>query len=100
MSAKLLKVEAEQELQNQKYSLIQEDNSSLREEVRRLRKENRQQAATVQELNQQASAADRALWRKLKEREDVLTQMSADIDHLKQERDTYKDRFQRSLRDA
>ena len=65
-----------------------------------MRKENRQQATTIQELNQQISAAERTLWRKLKEREDVLNQMSADIDHLKQERDTYKDRFQRSLRDA
>lgn len=36
----------------------------------------------------------------MKERDDALNQMSQEIDHLKQERDTYKDRLQRALRDS
>lgn len=38
--------------------------------------------------------------RQLKERENTINQMANEIDHLKQERDTYKDRLQRALRDS
>ena len=54
----------------------------------------------MEELRSQQGVAERAVQRRLKEREDVVNQMSADVDHLKQERDTYKDRLQRALRDA
>jgi hypothetical protein len=36
----------------------------------------------------------------LREREELLSQLSNEIDHLKQEKDVYKDRLQRALRDS
>ena len=50
LNAKVLNLSSEQELQNKKYALISEENGGLREELQRLKRENRQQAEAMEEL--------------------------------------------------
>jgi len=72
----------------------------LKDEIARLKKESRQRSDRLNEVQAESNHRDQVMQRKFKEHEDSLNRMASEIDNLKQERDTYKDRFQRSLRES
>ena len=80
--------------------LIQDDNTQLREEIKRLKKEAREYQEQQQILAQQVNSNQAIHQRQVKEKEDALQQQAVEIENLKQERDTYKDRLQRALRES
>ena len=81
MSLKILNLQQEQTVKSQRHQLVQDENDQLREEIRKLKSENRQQSANLKDQ------------RKVKELEEAINGMNQELEFIKQERDTYKDRF-------
>ena len=100
LNQKLVNMQTDLALSSKKLQYVQEESNSLREELRRLKKENRQLQEQAMERTQQANLRDQGVLKKVKEQEEVITKLTVEIEGLKQERDSYKERFQRSLRDS
>jgi len=81
LSLKILNIQQEQTVKSQRHQLVQDENDQLREEIRKLKSENRQQSANLKDQ------------RKVKELEEAINGMNQELEFIKQERDTYKDRF-------
>ena len=87
-------------MQQKKFSLTQDETNMLREELRRLKKELRGQKSVLEETSQEIKTRECIQQRHIKQRDAIINQMACEIDNLKQERDAYKDRLQRSLRES
>lgn len=100
LNQQILNLKQDQTFQAKRMELIQDDNTQLREEIRRLKKEARENQEQQQILAQQVNSNQAVHQRQLKEKEDSIQQQAVEIENLKQERDTYKDRLQRALRES